>query len=117
MSANLNTDTRLRLTISDVMGFWSDALGIYVPDPNHKSTKTYWFRVPASWLDGDKLLPQRWMEIGTFMYGEDWPRPREAVNTSSRSSRCVVTDDSWRDESISTSRALAGSCAGGGLQG
>jgi hypothetical protein len=67
------------LTITDVLGFYDDALGIYLPDPDltRRNTTESWFRVPVSWLEAGTLPRARMVQIYGFFYGEDWLYSRE----------------------------------------
>lgn len=69
----------VRLVVTDALGFYDDALGTYVaaPEPAHRNTHTWWFRVPGEWVSGGTLPPQRLTALYVHLYGEDWLYRRE----------------------------------------
>jgi hypothetical protein len=60
----------LRLTITDTLGVLVD--GAHAFSPLAKVTRTFWYRLPESWLAGKHLSPTCREQILEQLYGEGW---------------------------------------------
>lgn len=60
----------LRLTITDTLGVWID--GNHAVNPLAKVTRTFWYRLPISWIRGGALRPDRLDRLVDALYGAGW---------------------------------------------
>jgi hypothetical protein len=63
---------RVRLRITDTMGFWNDDLGTHMFDPDDSATKDWWFRLPGGWLEHGALPAEKLESIYAYIYGPTW---------------------------------------------
>jgi hypothetical protein len=60
----------LRLTITDTLGVLVD--GAHAFNPLARVTRTFWYRLPETWVPGGRLLSRRREQILDQLYGNDW---------------------------------------------
>jgi hypothetical protein len=62
----------LRITITDVMGFWDDYQDGYDYNPDQARSFTSWCRLPNAWVANGELKPKQREAIYRYWYGENW---------------------------------------------
>lgn len=60
----------VRLTITDMLGVLVD--DVHAFSPLAKVTRTFWYRLPASWVSGACLVPRRREQLLDRLYGTGW---------------------------------------------
>jgi len=60
----------VRLTITDTLGVLVD--DVHAFSPLAKVTRTFWYRLPESWVSGTRLVPQRREDLLDRLYGPGW---------------------------------------------
>lgn len=60
----------LRLTITDTLGVWIN--GHHAVNPQALVTRTFWYRLPACWVEGGALAPGRLDRLLDALYEPGW---------------------------------------------
>ena len=65
-------DRRIKLTVTDALGFYDDYLGDYTFNPNYTPTNTYFYKVPNDWIEDDQLKVEKIEMLFAHLYGPTW---------------------------------------------